>query len=113
MVDKRDVAVDAFRSPAAFAAYDHRCESPAVLEHDGLSALFQGLFRGESQRAGEYAPVDALLPLRAHVNYFHIGERRALEAFFEADEGVFAVKGLVIGLYRRCGRSEQCLCPVH
>ena len=81
MVDKRDVAVKAFRSPAALVADHYRRESATVLENDCLSPVGESVGQGPAQRGGEYAFVELALTLVAHVDNFDIGEDGSFESF--------------------------------
>lgn len=71
VINERDITVGASRSPSAIAAYNERCETASVLEHQSLLAVLQSLLGGQTQRLRQNPIGELAFALFFHVDDFN------------------------------------------
>ena len=113
VVGQRHVAVLATRHPSALPALHHRREAPAVLEQYHLLAVAERGAHCRHQLRRECPAHHPAPPQVLRVNDAYLRHRDVLVARGELGERVFPVDNVLVGLGRRCRRSEQCLRAAH
>ena len=109
VVGKRNVAVGAFRHPAALPAFHHRGKAASVLEKDGLLAPSQRISYGGKQPWRE-RPCHHLPPVEVFdVHHLDCGKLQILVAACQLNKSVLALPGIVISFHRGGSRSQKCL----